>query len=217
MYTACPDCQKIHRLTLQQLRANRGMMRCTHCSVLFDALASISESAAIGPAEQKLPGHLPWDAKKTPGNAYWGTGLLIGLTLLIAQIVYFEGHALSQNPTLRPHLEEICQFLNCGLPAYKNPEDFSVLHGSFAPLPNHNYAFRAIIVNQAVFPQAYPAIKLTLLDYNEKPFAHRIFQPQDYLSEAMGATAMAPDATAEIRLTIAAPATKVGGYTFKLI
>lgn len=221
MYTLCPDCQTVHKLTLAQLRSDRGMMRCTHCSSLFDVLEFISESkpAVTGKqVEQKAPPErLPWEPEKKTGRAYWHVGLIIGLLLLTAQIVYFEGYAFSQNPDVRPDLEKFCRYLNCRLPVYKNLDEFSVLEGSFTLQPDHNYAFRAIIVNQASFSQAYPTIKLTLLDYNEKPFAQRVFKPQDYLPEAAGVTAMAPDAVTEIRLTIARPASKIGGYTFKLI
>jgi predicted Zn finger-like uncharacterized protein len=218
MFTVCPDCQTTHALTLEQLRSDRGVMRCNNCSSLFDVLEFISESKPVTVSkEEKPPQRLPWEPVKTAGRAYWQAGLILGLFLLIAQIVYFEGYALSQNPAFRPHLEKICERLNCPLPVYKNLDDFNVLQGSFVLLPDRNYAFRAVITNQADFPQNYPTIKLTLLDYNEKPFAHRVFYPQDYLPETNGATVMIPDKTTEISLTIAAPATKVGGYTFKLI
>ncbi|MBF6648179.1 zinc-ribbon and DUF3426 domain-containing protein [Methylobacter sp. BlB1] len=218
MYTVCPDCQKVHALTLEQLRSDRGVMRCTNCSSLFDVLEFISESKPTGIAKgEKPPQPLPWEPVKTAGRAYWHAGLIAGLLLLAAQIVYFEGYAFSQNPAYRPNLEKICANLGCRLPVYKNLDDFNVLQGSFALQPDHNYAFHAVITNQAEYPQAYPTIKLTLLDYNEKPFAHRVFYPRDYLPAANGTAVIAPDATTEISLTIAAPATKVGGYTFKLI
>ncbi|HEY8095047.1 MAG TPA: DUF3426 domain-containing protein, partial [Methylobacter sp.] len=55
------------------------------------------------------------------GGIYWRLGLVIALLLLAGQIVYFEGTALSRNPTFRPSLEKLCRQLNCQLPAYKNP------------------------------------------------------------------------------------------------
>ena len=91
------------------------------------------------------------------------------------------------------------------------------MHGSFAALPDHNYAFKAVISNQALFKQPYPNIKLTLLDFDGTAFAHRIFQPHDYLPPHADATGIAADAGAEINLNIAAPQTPVGGYTFELM
>ena len=51
MFTQCPECQTIQTLTLAQLRAGRGMLRCRHCSVLFDALERISETKEINSSE----------------------------------------------------------------------------------------------------------------------------------------------------------------------
>jgi len=217
MFTQCPECQRIHPLTLAQLRAGRGMMRCSNCSAMFDALERIRETREADNTENLSAKSLPWDKESEPGNAYWRAGLVISLLLLIGQVIYFEGYALSQNPALRPGLEKLCQQLNCHVPVYKNLDEFTLLHGSFNPLPDQNYLFQAVISNQAAFTQAYPNIKLTLLDFNGKAFAHRIFRPRDYLPEASVTTDMASDATTEISLQIAAPKTKVGGSTYELI
>lgn len=126
--------------------------------------------------------------------------------------------AFCRNPAFRPSLEKICGQLNCWLPAYQNLAEFSVLQGSLSALPDHSQLFKTVIRNRAAFSQPYPNLELTLLDYAENPFARRIFRPQDYLAKAQAATsAMLPDATAAISLNIAAPKSKVGGYTFKLI
>jgi hypothetical protein len=142
--------------------------------------------------------------------------LIIGLLLLAGQVMYFEGYYFSQNPVFRPVLEKICTLLNCRLPAYKNPDEFTVLQGSFTALPDHANLFKAVISNPAAFTQPYPNVRLTLLDYTGKPFTHRVFRPQEYLPEDSTTPVMISDATAEIGLNIAAPETKVGGYTFEL-
>ncbi|MDI1277142.1 DUF3426 domain-containing protein [Methylobacter sp.] len=169
-------------------------------------------------ASSANPPRLPWDRESVPGSTYWGAGLIIALLLLAGQIVYFEGTALSRNPTFRPGLERICRQLNCQLPAYKNPGEFTVLQGSLSALPDHSRLFRAVTRNRAAFAQPYPNLELALLDYAENPFARRVFRAQDYLLKTQAATSvMSPDAAAAISLNIAAPKTNVGGYTFKLI
>jgi predicted Zn finger-like uncharacterized protein len=214
MFTRCPECQKTHTLTLEQLRVSRGMMRCSQCSALFDALAFISETAD---REKPTARHLPWEKVSLPDGSHWGAALLLGVLLLAAQIVYFEGPAISQHATFRPWLESLCSKLSCQLPAYKNLDEFTVMHGSFAMLPDHSYAFKAVISNQAVFRQPYPNIRLTLFDFNGSAFAHRLFQPHDYLPAYSAASAIDADASTEINLNIAAPDTPVGGYTFELV
>ncbi len=217
MFTQCPECQSIQPLTPAQLRNGRGMLRCSHCSAMFDALARLSETEDMSPFDQLSSGHLPWDNAGVSGNAYWLTGLVIGLLLLIGQLIYFEGYAFSQNPAVRPGLAKACQLIKCQLPDYKNLDEFALLHGSFTPLPDQNYDFRVVMSNQADFSQPYPNIKLTLFDYSGNAFAQRIFHPRDYLPENAVETLMAVDATTEISLKIAAPKTTVGGSTFDLM
>ena len=217
MFTQCTECQTIQALTLAQLRSGRGMLRCSHCSSMFDALEHISETEEINHSDNLSSTRLPWDKVSSSGNAYWSTGLVIGLLLLMGLVVYFEGYAFTQNIAIRPALAKLCELINCQLPVYKNLDEFTLLHSSFTPLPDQNYVLRVAISNQAKFSQTYPNIKLTLLDYSGNAFAHRVFQPKDYSPSNSVANVMAADATTEITLKIAAPKSKVGGSTFELI
>lgn len=160
---------------------------------------------------------LPWDSGITPGSAFWRSGLVIASLLFAGQIIYFEGMTFSRNPTFRPSLEKLCGQLSCQLPAYKNPAEFTVLQSSLAVLPDRSRLFSATISNKAAFTQPYPNLKLTLLDYAGYPSARRIFRPQDYLAQLPAASAILPGASTAISLNIAAPKSKVGGYTFELI
>lgn len=218
MFTRCPTCQRTQPLTIEQLRANRGMLRCVQCSELFDALMFISETETTDTIESIPAKPLPWDSgKKRPDKPYWRLGLILGLILLVAQFVYFEGHALSQKPGLRNWAEKLCARLNCDLPAYQNIDELEVLHRSLTLLPDQNYAFKIVVSNQAPFRQKYPNINLTLLNFNGQAFAHRLLTPADYHSDALGSGTIEADATTEIILKIAAPKTKVGGYDFDFI
>ncbi|MGZ8192632.1 MAG: zinc-ribbon and DUF3426 domain-containing protein [Methylobacter sp.] len=217
MFTQCPDCKNTYSLTVAQLRTSRGMMSCRNCSAMFDALEFISDTEAAGPSKTISTKPLLSERRKAPGRGYWNAGLVIGWVLFIAQLIYFEGFSFSQHPAFRPWLVKICEQINCALPAYKNPDEFAVLHGSFIPLSNQAIEFRAVINNQADFSQVYPDLKLTLFNYTGKPFAQRVFRPLDYLPAASASKSLAADETVEINLNIAAPKTKIGGYTFELI
>ena len=223
MFTRCPNCQKMQPLTIAQLRNSRAIVFCDDCSILFDALELLSDTAsepgkeieAIN--ETPITTALPWEKEHLPpGRAYWSFGALLAALLLTVQIVYFEGAAFIQNPKFRPAMEKLCQPLSCQLPVYKNLDEFTVMQGSFTPLPDGNYTFTAVISNQASFAQNYPNIQLILQDYTGRSFTQRIFHPQEYLSENAMAANMPPDATIAISLKIAAPKTPVGGYNFEL-
>ncbi|MCX7099090.1 MAG: zinc-ribbon and DUF3426 domain-containing protein [Methylococcales bacterium] len=217
MYTQCPKCETIQPISLAKIRKGRGMIQCNHCASLFDALERLSETTVINLSEQQQANSLPWQEDKDSSPVDWRVGLIVGSLLLVAQLIYFEGHGLSQNPSTRPALMTFCQLVGSHLPTYRNLNEFVVLQGSFTPLPNQNYTFKLVFSNQAVFPQAYPSIKLSLQDYNGIEFANRIFSPQDYLSENEAANLMAADATTEVSLDIAAPKSSIGGSTFDLI
>ncbi len=213
MFARCPDCQKTQELTVEQLRMSRGMLRCVHCSSMFDALSSLSETEETEAAVETVE-PFPQDQAERPRNRFWGAGLAVGIALLLTQIVYFEGYALTQKPGFRAWAEKLCAPLHCRLPVYRNISEFEVLHRSLTVLPNQNYAFRIVFSNQAAFRQPYPGIDLTLIGFDGRKFAHRLLSPDDYLSGASKNSMIEAEATAEINLTIAAPATKVGGFDF---
>ena len=172
----------------------------------------------IGSDLKPLNADHPWDYKIVPDNSYWGIGLVVALLLLAGQILYFEGATFTRNPVFRPHLEKICQRLDCRLPAYKNPAEFTLLQNSLSYLSDRRQLFRVVVSNRAAFAQPYPNLELTLRDYSGNPFAQRIFLPQNYLPKGRAATSVIlPNATVEIRLNIAVPKTIIGGYTFELI
>ncbi|HEX9706852.1 MAG TPA: MJ0042-type zinc finger domain-containing protein, partial [Steroidobacteraceae bacterium] len=45
MYTQCPDCATVFRVTAEALRAAQGDVRCGVCSTSFNALENLSEQA----------------------------------------------------------------------------------------------------------------------------------------------------------------------------
>lgn len=218
MFTQCPECLKTQHVSASQLRNDHGMVTCKVCRAFFDALPSLTETAE----EELTPNtatsqDFPWERTPAKHKALWLTGFFLGLVFLAGQIIFFEGGNLGRQKDIRLMLENLCRQLGCTLPLYSNLEDFDVLKGSFSQSPDNNYLFNAVIQNQAAFSQAYPKLKLTLLDFNGAVFAQRVFNPGDYLTQTPKPQALAAGAATEINLAIAAPATKVGGYSFELV
>lgn len=213
MFTKCPECHHPQTLTIEQLRTTRGIIRCSQCSTQFDALQSLSETPAVAlaPSEE----HLPWVQDRKPANPLlWNLSAAAAIILLCGQIIYFQGPSALQHDKLRPWIIEACSYLGCTLPDYRKLTDFSVLASSMILTADQNYYFKAIINNQAEFAQPHPGIKLTLLKLSGEPFAQRAFAPDNLTFRT---DKIAPHETIEIGLTIAAPGTSVGGYTFELI
>lgn len=61
LYTQCPDCGTIFRISAQQLRTAVGQVRCGRCGSLFNALSTLSEDPANLPVEYE-----PTQADRTP-------------------------------------------------------------------------------------------------------------------------------------------------------
>ncbi len=169
--------------------------------------------------KQRASADIPANFFTTPRaiTSYWWTfGFIAALVLLLAQIVLVEREKLAQDPEQREWLEKICQQLPCGLPVYKNLDEIEILHGDFQLNDNSHYVFQTVISNQAPFAQAYPGIKLILLDFSGEAFAERVFYPAEYLTIPANGL-LAASQTIEVSLNIAIPAQKIGGYTFELI
>ena len=215
MYSQCPECGTNNFLTVDQLRNSHAMVRCSHCSGIFDALNTLSETADDARIDPIHPQPFLDDKTSIPGShPYWSGILVFSCFVFLLQIIYFEGFNFTQNTQLRPWLTKACEHLSSQLPAYKNTHDFSIIHGALTPSGDGQYQFKAVISNQAPFAQAHPRIKLTLLKLTGEVFAQRIFNPSEYSPEK--STLIASNDTAEINISLAAPKIKIGGYTFEL-
>ena len=55
MYTQCPDCATVFRVTAEALRAAQGNVRCGVCATSFNALENLSEQAFKPAPEEEAP------------------------------------------------------------------------------------------------------------------------------------------------------------------
>ncbi len=60
MYTQCPECQTVFKISAAELAAAHASVRCSHCNALFDALPSLSEQLPPEPIGKldRNPGQL---------------------------------------------------------------------------------------------------------------------------------------------------------------
>lgn len=219
MFTQCTECKKLHQITVEDLRRFRGMHYCKKCSTWFDALVQLSETPPDVSGNYTVKTKTPfWQTTQKPAPSIsWGVGLAAGLVLLVFQSFHFERDYFIQNKRFRPWLKKACATFNCQLPAYRSLNDLSVLQSKFSPLSEDSLQLLAVFVNQAPFPQSYPAIRMILQEFNGKPFAQRIFYPEDYLSQLSERRHMAVGEQLEIDLRIARPQIPIGGFTIDLI
>ena len=129
-----------------------------------------------------------------PTGRSW-TGPYVG-----AQIGYAERSVILDDPTARPLLERVCDSVGCRLPLRHDPSTLELLSREIRPHPSVPSALiiSATLRNDAKFPQAFPAVEITLSDLDENRIAMRRFAPQEYLGDTRAmSSGLAPGATAD--------------------
>lgn len=209
MYSRCPHCDAQQRVSAQQLRDSRGLLSCKHCGLSFDALQTLSEKAddTVQPHRRVEPSFETGNRRRK--SWVWGGTSVFMLVLLMGQVVYFDGLRLYGQPAVHAALSRVCQALDCRLPVLNNPDEWTVSHSELQPQLNSRYWLTAALSNQAEMTQAYPRLKLTLMDFNGQILAERIFAPRQYVEQR----ALAANETIQIRLPLMIVVGDVGGFT----
>jgi len=117
--------------------------------------------------------------------AIWESTLAAVLLLLAlaGQIAYSQrASLLVLFPAARPAAEKLCAGLHCDLP-YPRRADLMSIESSNLQADTANPAvmvLTATLRNRAPFPQAQPALELTLTDGQDQALARRVLGPADY-------------------------------------
>ncbi|MGL6070597.1 DUF3426 domain-containing protein [Craterilacuibacter sp.] len=120
-------------------------------------------------------------------NALLAVASISGLFILAGQLVYLNRTRISAElPELRPTLEQVCTNLGCTVPL---PTDRQLLRTEWSELtvvPDHPglVQFTATLKNHARYPQAWPAMELTLTDSEDRVLVRKVLPPAEYLPAA---------------------------------
>ena len=151
-------------------------------------------------------------------NWPFALGAIVLLLSLGAQIGYAERSVVLDDPDARPLLERACESLGCRLPLRHDPLRLELLSREIRPHPSVPSALiiSATLRNDAKFPQAFPAVEITLSDLDENRIAMRRFSPQEYLGDTRAiSTGLAPGATAALVFEVADPGKNAVAFEFK--
>lgn len=152
-------------------------------------------------------------------ETWWGLGVFGLTTLLIVQLIVFEGDRMVQSARMRPWLDIVCKTVDCELPPYKDLRRIQIFDRALRPdsMRDDALEFQLVFANQSNLPQMLPNLKLVLTELNGSPVAERIFTPTEYLPEGETVSLMPVGKPFEIRLLLAKPSHDVGGFTFELL
>ena len=156
--------------------------------------------------------------KPSMKRGWWWAPLatLLLLALLGQALFYFRGAIALLLPEAKPYINELCAELGCEVPLPRRVELISIETSDLQADPTNPgvMVLLATLRNRAAFPQAFPALELTLTNDRDQPLARRVLQSGDYLADK----AEAFDASSEkqIRLHVEAGALKASGYRLYL-
>ena len=183
-------------------------------------LPKISQQAFSYIEVDPLDLSLPQQRSKTK---FWlaTTACLLMLITLSAQLAFFNFDQWSRQESMRPWYKLACEQLECTLPsAY----DLSKIRTTASPQVSSHSKFQdaltvdVLFMNHATYQQAFPRLELTFTDLNDKPIAHRLFTPNEYLAgEAAGLSLMPVQTPIHIALEIRDPGPNANNYRVRFL
>ena len=137
--------------------------------------------------------------------------------LLVGQILfYFRGAIALLLPDAKPIISELCLEFGCEVPLPRRVELVSIETSDLQadPVNPGVMVLMATLRNRAAFPQAFPALELTLTNDRDLPLARRVLQASDYLTDK--AEAFDGSSEKQVRLHFEAGALQASGYRLYL-
>jgi predicted Zn finger-like uncharacterized protein len=241
MQTQCPHCATVHPIASEQFLQAGGRVRCGVCDREFDALERLrhdppdevevprldaelaarqgdlfASPPALGGGAGALPSFVrPRPALQLGSDGLWWLGCAGLLLLLALQIVLAERHRLGTDPAWRGPLETLCATLGCRMPAWREPQAYTLLSREVGPHPSAPEALLVVasLRNDARWAQPLPLVELTLTDIDGKVMAMRRFTPAEYHGGSAGL--LAPGQTAHLQLELADPDRRALAFAFE--
>lgn len=164
-----------------------------------------------------------FDAIQSPRiSRVWGLINIFLLVTLAGQAIYLYRAELSVfAPSARPYLEQYCEVLNCKIPVSQQTELLSIESSDMQKGTAQQQGVATLTVmirNQAIFPQAFPSLELTLTDTQDRALASRIFTPGEYLEENRHLSdTIEPDKEISVTLKIDSGDLNAAGYRLLLL
>ena len=143
-------------------------------------LAADDLSASLNRAYVTYRPKAPWWS-----TMIWTILIIAVLLAALGQMAWFNREKLLLQAELKPHLERICQRIDCQLQQKTDLGNIELLSRDVRSHPTHNNALliTATFINRAAFEQPYPDVGLVLSDLGGNVIAQRQFRPQEYLKE----------------------------------
>lgn len=145
----------------------------------------------------------------------WATLALLAAALGVQMLIADRGR-LAQDALWRPVLERTCGLLRCSLPAWHQPQAYTMLAREVKPVPGVPGVLqvRASFRNDARWPQHWPTIALSLSDADGRIAGARMLVPADYLEPPQRDAVLAPGQSGQMTVQVREPAGGVVAFAF---
>jgi hypothetical protein len=170
--------------------------------------------------EPLLLGEEPPAQNKWRLKLAYSAGCMILTACLILQTLYHYQDYFLRHAQWRPLLASVCGQLACELPVVKNSAALRSVFMSVDPHPVYQdmllVKFR--VQNNAMYPQAFPAVQLSFSNTDLEPVATRRFYPGHYLAlDLLSEGAIAAGADVEGTLELRDPGPDAVNYTIEFV
>jgi len=147
------------------------------------------------------------DRRRRSGPGWQWTVLALLVAALGVQMLVADRARLAQDARWRPLLERTCAVLRCSLPAWHQPQAYTMLAREVHPLPGAAGVLQvhATFRNDARWPQQWPAIAVSLSDADGRTLGGRVLLPKDYLEPDLRQTTLAPGQSAQMTVQVREP------------
>lgn len=158
------------------------------------------------------------DASARRWRWHWLLVPLLGLALAL-QIAVADRARWAADPIWRPRIEQLCDWLRCRVPAWREPSAFHITSREIRPHPS---AAGVLLVtasfrNDATFAQDWPRLQLSLSDLNGQSLGLRRFTPREYLGSAPATRQIGSGQSASITLEILDPGKRAVAFGFDFL
>ena len=145
----------------------------------------------------------------------WAVAAVLGLALGL-QVLLADRTRLAADASTRPWVESLCGVLGCTLPAWQEPDAFSMLDRQVLPAPGQPGVLQvqASFRNDARWEQALPLIELTLSTADGQVSGQRIFAPSEYLGSD-APQRLRPGQSVQAQLLLAEPQPAAEAFHFR--
>lgn len=213
MYTRCSHCKAVFRVTMKELTAAQGKLRCGECAAVFNAMDSLSTKL---PEQDDSVVGTTFDSLNQKPKEPFKTQEHIQQTPTDHHSIQNHSTTHSARPILSSALVSLLGVIlvaqiwltrDIWFSPARQPEKIQMFSRKVFTHPSQPDALviTGAIENIAEQPQPFPYLEARLLDTNNKVIALRRFRPHEYLERYEKDQLLSSKQQAAIKLKIQDP------------